>query len=69
MEKKNIIDKEVFNKEIALCEKLSKENNSKCGWSRCKDCGVLPLLYKLHEGQLLEKPEEIKKIKKNLTQN
>jgi len=65
--KKNIINKEVFEREIALCEKLSKENNGKCGWGKCKDCGVIPLLYKLHKGQLLENPSQIKKAKKKLT--
>lgn len=65
--KKNIINKEVFDREIALCKQLSKENNGKCGWGRCKDCGVIPLLYKLHKGKLLEKSNEIKKAKKNIT--
>jgi len=59
--KKNIIKKEVFDREIALCKQLSKKHKGKCGWGKCKDCGVIPLLYKLHKGQLLEKPAEIKK--------
>lgn len=67
--KKNIINKEVFDREIALCEKLSRENSGTCGWGKCKDCGVVPLLYKLYKGQLLKKPIEIKKSKKNITQN
>jgi len=61
--KKNIIKKEVFNREIALCKMLSKKNKGKCGWGRCKDCGVIPILYKLHKGQLLENPIKITKIK------
>jgi len=61
--KKNIIKKEVFDREIALCRKLSKENRRKCGWGKCQDCGVIPLLYKLHKGQLLEDPVEITKVK------
>jgi len=61
--KKNIIKKSVFNREIALCKKLSKEMHGKCEWGRCKDCGVVPLLYKFHKGQLLEDPTEIRKIK------
>ncbi len=64
--RKNIIKKEVFNKEIALCKKLAKKNKGKCGWGKCKDCGVVPLLYKLHKGELLEKPAEIKEIKKKI---
>lgn len=66
MKKKNIIKKEVFNKEIALCKMLSTEHKGKCGWGKCKDCGVIPFLYKLHKGQLLEDPVEIAKIKKSL---
>jgi len=62
---KNIIKKEVFDREIALCKQLSKEHKGKCGWGRCKECGVIPLLYKLHKGQLLEDPAEIVKIKKS----
>jgi len=61
--KKNIIKKEVFDREIALCKKLSVENRRKCGWGKCQDCGVIPLLYKLHKGQLLEDPVEITKVK------
>lgn len=60
---KNIIGKELFNKEIALCGQLAKKNNGKCSWGECKSCGVIPLLYKLHKGQLLEKPAEIKAVK------
>ncbi len=65
--KKNIINKNVFNREIALCRQLSKKGRGKCGWGRCKDCGVIPLLYKLHKGRLLEKPTQIKKAKSKIT--
>lgn len=61
--KKNIIKKEVFKREITLCKNLFKEHQGKCGWGKCKDCGVIPLLYKLHKGKLLENPREIKKVK------
>jgi len=64
--RKNIIKKEVFDKEIALCRMLSKKHKGKCGWGKCKDCGVIPFLYKLHRGKLLEKPAEIKKIKNKI---
>jgi len=64
--KKNIIKKNVFNREIALCKMLSKDNKGKCGWGTCKDCGVIPLLYKLHKGKLLEKSAEIKKAKSRI---
>ncbi len=65
--KKNIIKREVFDREVALCKKLARENKGKCGWGRCKDCGVIPLLYKLHKGKLLEKLVEIKKAKSKIT--
>ena len=64
--KKNIIKKEVFKREIALCKMLAKEHKGKCGWGKCKDCGVIPLLYKLHKGQLLEDHIKIRKIKKRI---
>lgn len=64
--KKNIIKKDVFKREIALCMMLSKKHKGKCGWGRCKDCGVIPLLYKLHKGQLLEDSLKITKIKKKI---
>lgn len=62
---KNIINKEVFGREISLCQKLSNKNNGKCGWGKCMDCGVVPLLYKLHKGKLLE-DSKAKKIKEEI---
>lgn len=64
--KKNIIKKEVFDREVALCRMLAEKHRGKCGWGKCKDCGVVPFLYKLHKGKLLEKPGEIKKIKNQI---
>jgi len=64
--KKNIIKKDVFDREIALCKKLSKEHKGKCGWGKCRDCGIIPLLIKLHKGKLLEKSSEIKKAKSKI---
>lgn len=61
--RKNIIRKDVFKREIALCNMLHKKNKGRCCWGKCKDCGVIPLLYKLNKGQLLDKFAEIKKIK------
>lgn len=60
---KNIIKKEVFEKELKMCRQLSKEKKGKCAWGKCKDCGVIPLLYKFHKGQLLEDSKEIKSAK------
>ena len=64
--KKFAINKEVFEKEIELCQKLSKENKGKCNWGKCKDCGVLLLLRKLYKGKLVEDKNEIKKIKEDI---
>jgi len=64
--KNNIIDKEVFERELSMCKNLSKENGGKCGWGVCQTCGVIPLLHKLHKGELLEDSEEIKKAKKGI---
>lgn len=64
--KKNIINKCIYEREIALCKKLSKEGNGRCGWGECDKCGVLPLLYKLHKGKLLEDVKDIKDIRKKL---
>lgn len=61
--RKNIIKKEVFDREIALCRQLAKEHKGKCGWGKCKNCGIIPLLYKFNKGQLLEDPIKISKIK------
>jgi hypothetical protein len=52
--KENIIKKNVFDREILLCRQLAKENKGKCGWGKCKYCGVVPLLWKLYKGELLE---------------
>lgn len=64
--KKNIIKKEVFDREITLCKNLAKENKGKCGWGICEKCGVLPLLFKLHQGLLLEDPKEIAEARNKL---
>lgn len=57
------IKKDVFEREMGMCKKLSKENGGRCNWGICKNCGVLPLLVKLHKGILLEDKKEIKKEK------
>ena len=64
--KKSMIKKEVFEREIAMCKKLSKENNGGCKWGKCKDCGAPLLLWKLYKGELIEDEDEIKKIKRDV---
>jgi len=64
--KKCLIKKSVFDREVVLCKKLSRENKSKCGWGKCKECGVVFLPYKLYEGRLIEDKSEIGKIRKDI---
>lgn len=64
--KKNVIDNDVFDHELAMCQNLSKKNDGRCNWGVCKNCGVLPLLLKLNQGILLEKPEEILEAKNKI---
>ncbi len=66
--RKGTICQEVFDREIALCQQLSKKRKGGCGWGECQKCGVIPLLYKLHKGRLLEKPAEIKKTRDRILQ-
>lgn len=56
------ITKKIFDKEIAMCRKLYKKSKG-CQWGKCKDCGVVPLLYKLHSGLVVENKKDIKKLK------
>ncbi len=67
--KKNIIKKEVFDREIALCKMLFKKHKGKCGWGKCKDCGVLPFLYKLYKGKLVEPTAALETIRTMEHQN
>ena len=65
--KKNIISKAVFDREIALCRILNKKGKGRgCNWGKCKNCGVIPLLYKLHKGVLIEDKKELGKIRKDI---
>gem|GEM_PF-487612 len=64
--KRNIIKKDLYEREIVLCKKLFKENKGGCNWGRCKECGAPLLLYKLYKGQLIEKPDQVKKFKNKI---
>ena len=61
---KEKISHETFEGEIKICQEQSKANG--CAWGKCKDCGVVPLLVKLHRGMVVEDQEEISEIKKKL---
>lgn len=60
--------KEVFEKEISMCKELSQKNGGKCNWGECDKCGVIPLLYKLAKGEIVEKADEVEKLKKVVLQ-
>jgi len=60
----NNMDKEIFEKEIAMCQELSKKNGGKCNWGECEKCGVIPLLYKLGKGEIFEEESEVKELKR-----
>jgi hypothetical protein len=64
--KKNVVKKAIFEREIQLCRQLSEENKGKCEWGKCRDCGVVPLLWKLNKGELLMDKKGISVIKKKL---
>lgn len=61
---KQTMHKEIFEKEIALCKRLSKKNGGRCNWGECEKCGVVSLLHKLFKGEFYETKDEIEKIKK-----
>lgn len=64
---KNIIKKVVFDRELKLCRELNKKSEGKgCRWGKCKNCGVIPLLYKLHKGILIEDKKELRDVRKNI---
>gem|GEM_PF-4773736 len=47
-----------------MCRELSK--NKACNWGKCKDCGVVPFLFKLHKGVLVENTREVTDLKEKI---
>jgi hypothetical protein len=64
--KRNTIKKIIFDREVLLCRQLAKEKKGKCGWGKCKDCGVVPLLWKLYKGELFIDKKELAATRKKL---
>ena len=62
---KNAIEDEIFERELTLCKQLNHKQG-KCNWGICQNCGVIPLLYKLHKGILLESPQEIEATREKI---
>ena len=59
------MNQETFEKELAMCRRLHHEKKG-CHWGKCASCGVIPLLYKLHKGVILENEEDIRKTKEEV---
>lgn len=57
------ITKKIFDQEIAICKKLYKKYKG-CNWGKCKNCGAMPLLYKLHKGKIVENENDVRNLKK-----
>ena len=57
------MEADIFEKEIAMCRRLSQKNSGRCNWGECEKCGAIPLLYKIYKGEIFEKENEIKKLK------
>ena len=57
------MNQETFEKELAMCRKLSGENGGRCHWGECARCGVVPLLYKIGKGELYETKEDVERIR------
>jgi len=60
--KKNVIKKDVFEREIKICQEYFKKKRG-CGWGKCSECGVSFLLYKLYKGKLIENKNLIRKFR------
>jgi len=58
------MEKEVFEKELAMCRELSQKNGGHCNWGECAKCGVVPFMYKIAEGKIYEKEDEVKELKR-----
>jgi len=54
---------EMFEKELAMCRELSQKNGG-CNWGECEKCGVIPLLYKLHKGEIYEDRDKVAELKR-----
>ncbi|MEI6529416.1 MAG: hypothetical protein WCN88_03400 [Candidatus Falkowbacteria bacterium] len=56
---------DVYKKETKTCAKMFEEKQG-CAWGRCETCGVVPLLYKLETGVVVDDMEDLKKLKEEI---
>ncbi len=61
-----MFDKDTYEKEITICQEQCAKNGGHCNWGQCEMCGVVPLLYKLGTGKIIEDAREILKLKEVL---
>lgn len=59
---------DVYKKEIKMCRELYQKRQG-CGWGKCDECGVIPLLHKFETGEVVENCEEIIKLKNKILIN
>jgi len=60
------MERETFEKEIAMCRDLSKKNEGRCAWGECAKCGVIPLLYKIGKGEFHEESDDVAELKESV---
>ncbi|MFA5130898.1 MAG: hypothetical protein WC467_00565 [Patescibacteria group bacterium] len=56
---------DVYKKETKMCARMFKEKQG-CAWGKCATCGVVPLLYKLETGSVVDNEEDIKALKEEV---
>jgi len=59
-----MIDQDLYNQEIQICREHKKKGG--CSWGQCKTCGVIPLLYKLATGEVVDDNEKLKEMKEEI---
>lgn len=63
------MNKLIFEEESSICKNLYMQNGGACNWGECDKCGVIPFMYKIYKGEMIEDLEKIKKIKKEVFEN
>jgi histidine triad (HIT) family protein len=60
------IDKDIFEKEKSMCHNLYHKNGGHCNWGECDNCGVIPLLHKLDNGEICDNEADVKALKNSI---
>ncbi len=48
-----------------MCRELYKKQKG-CNWGECEKCGVILLLNKLYNGEVIEDKEKVEEFKNNI---